>query len=94
MEEMTFRIFYHITVAREDIPKLSSTDKERVKEAIEEKLQEAPEIFGKPLRYSLKGYRALRVGDYRVIFRIEDDTVKILLIVHRSLAYQKINKRV
>ena len=91
---MTFRIFYHTTVVREDIPKLSSSDKERIKEAVEEKLQEVPEVFGKPLRHSLKGYRALRVGDHRIIFRIENDTVKIFLIAHRSLAYQKIKKRI
>lgn len=90
---MTFRILYHAAVVREDIQKLSSADKERIKEAIEEKLRETPEIFGKPLRYSLKGHRALRVGDYRVIFRIENDTVKIFLIAHRSFVYQKIKRR-
>lgn len=91
---MTFRILYHTAVVRDDIPKLSSADRKRVKEAIEEKLGGSPEIFGKPRRHSLRGYRALRVGDYRVIFRIENDTVKIFLIVHRSLAYQKIKKRI
>ncbi|MBI3019777.1 MAG: type II toxin-antitoxin system RelE/ParE family toxin [Parcubacteria group bacterium] len=89
---MTFRILYHVAVARDDIPKISSTERGRVKRAIEEKLQKTPEIFGKPLRHSIKGYRALRVGDYRVVFRIENDAVKIFLIAHRSLAYQKIEK--
>jgi len=56
-------------------------------DAIEEKLAVAPEIFGKPLRYSMKGYRSLRVGDYRVIYRIAGMTVRIARIAHRSTAY-------
>jgi len=43
-----------------------------------------PELYGKPLRRSLKGYRKLRVGDYRVIFRIEKHFIKIFVIQHRS----------
>ena len=88
-----FDIVYHESVVKEDIPRLSTTDKARVKKAIEEKLSTAPEAFGKPLRKSLKGYRKLRVGDYRLIFRIEDQTVKVLFISHRSLVYQVALKR-
>ena len=90
---MTFALLYHASVVKDDIPKLSPAHKGRIRDAIEDKLSHAPEIFGKPLRRSLKGYRALRVGDYRIIFHIENDSIKILLIAHRSLAYQKIKKR-
>lgn len=90
---MTFAIEYHEAVVKLDIPKLSSDQKERIKIAIEEKLLLAPDIFGKPLRRSLKGYRKLRVGDYRVVFRIEHRTIKVLVIEHRSRVYIKVSGR-
>ena len=72
---MKFILRYHEKVEKEDIPRLSREWKERIKETIEKKLTVEPETFGKPLRRSLKGYRKLRVGDYRVIFRIEKEIV-------------------
>lgn len=81
-------------MVKEDIPQLPETDKTRVRKAIEEKLRVSPEVFGKPLRQSLKGYRKLRVDDYRIIFRIEGDMVKIFYNAHRSVVYQKVEKRV
>ncbi|MFA5842143.1 MAG: type II toxin-antitoxin system RelE/ParE family toxin [Candidatus Gracilibacteria bacterium] len=84
---MIFKIQYAEAVVREDIPKLSKMMKVRIREAIEEKLTTHPEQFGKPLRRSLRGYRKLRVGDYRVIFRIEGFYVKIFRIQHRSVVY-------
>ena len=91
---LIFDVFYHIDVVAIDIPKLSTSDKNKIKKAIEEKLIYHPEIFGKPLRRSLKGYRKLRVGDYRVIYRIEGKKVKIFCIGHRSVVYQKADKRI
>ena len=74
---VNFEILYHPLVIKEDILKISTADKNNIKKAIENKLAISPEIFGKPLRRSLKGYRKLRVGDYRVIYRIEGKKVKI-----------------
>lgn len=90
---MTFVVQYADEVVREDIPKLSSEVKKRVKITIEKKLTIEPEKFGKPLRKSLKGYRKLRIGDYRVIFRIEEARVKIFAIGHRSTIYSDSQKR-
>lgn len=90
---MTFRILYERGVVKDDIPRLSKMDGERVRAAIENKLTTAPEVFGKPLRRSLKGYRALRVGDFRIVFRIQEHTVKILLIAHRSVVYERYQER-
>ena len=86
---MIYRIDYHELVVKEDIPKLSGANKLRIKKSIEDKLVTDPEVFGKPLRRSLKNYRSLRVGDYRVIFRIEEARVKIFIIQHRSVVYKK-----
>lgn len=89
-----FDIVYHPDVVKIDIPRLSNLDKNRIKKAIENKLATSPEIFGKPLRRSLKGYRKLRVGDYRAIYRIEGAKVKIFYIGHRSIVYEKADKRI
>lgn len=88
-----FEVIYHEVVVAKDIPKLSTTHKKRIKSAIKGKISTEPEIFGKPLRHSLKGYRKLRVGDYRIIFRVEKKTVKIFYIGHRSTVYREIIKR-
>lgn len=89
-----FTIYYHPKVIRGDIPLLSTTWKVRIKSAIEEKLTTTPEKFGKPLRQSLSGYRKLRVGDYRIVFRIKDRTVLIFAILHRSVVYKNHSTRV
>ena len=46
--------------------------------------------FGKPLRYSLKGHKRLRVSDYRVVYRIDPQTktVFIVAIKHRKDVYE------
>jgi|SRR3989338_1752449 len=91
--EIVFGVVYHSAVVREDIPHLDEVWRVTIKNAIERKLTTHPDVHGKPLRRSLKGYRALRVGDYRVIFRIEKRSIKILAILHRSDAYRKMDKR-
>ncbi len=86
-------VIYHKLVVKEDIPKLSTADKKRINGAIKEKLSINPEMFGKPLRRYLKGYRKLRVGDYRIIFRIEKKMIKIFYIGHRSVVYREVLAR-
>lgn len=88
-----FKVIYHPLVVSEDIPKLSSQASKRIRKAIEQRLITQPDLYGKPLRRSLKGYRKLRVGDYRVVFRIEAKTVIIIIIQHRSVVYDKVTKR-
>ena len=89
-----FKILYHHLVVHDDISKLSTVWKKNIKKAIETKLTTKPDLYGKPLRRSLRNYRKLRVGDYRIIFRIEDNTVKVFAIQHRSVIYSTIGKRV
>ena len=90
---LKFEIVYHQKVAEEDIPRLPSAWKTKIRDAIEEKLYAYPDLYGKPLRHSLKGYRKLRVGDYRVVFRIAGSKVLILAILHRSVVYREMEKR-
>lgn len=88
-----YTILYDAEVINSDIPKLSKANRLRVQRAIEEKLHVSPEIFGLPLRRSLKGRWKLRVGDYRIIFIVEKSTVFISAILHRSVVYVQAEKR-
>ena len=89
-----FEIEYHHLVVSVDIPKLSTEWKEKIQRAIKHRLSIHPDLYGKPLRRSLKGYWKLRVGDYRVIFKIDKNAVKIFIIQHRSAVYDEIDKRI
>jgi len=83
-----YRIEY-LEQVRKDLKPISKSDKEKIRSAIETKLSSNPIEFGKPLQYSLKGLRRLRVGDYRVIFQI-DQSNKIVLVIkigHRREIY-------
>ncbi len=86
-------ILYHPLVVSVDIPKLGSVERKRIKKAIEAKLTVHPEMYGVPLHTSLVGFRKLRVGDYRVVFRIAKKKVMIFVIAHRSVVYKLGDKR-
>ncbi len=88
-----FRLLYHPDVKEIDLPLLDSKAKERIKKAIEERLAIAPEQYGKPLRKNLSGYWKLKVGDYRVVFKVIKNDVLILGVVHRRDIYEKVKKR-
>ena len=85
-----YTVEYLDSVIEEDLPKLPTTVRSMIKKAIEERLMVDPIGFGKPLRYSLKGYRRLRVSDYRIVYRIEVKTNVILIsaIKHRKDVYE------
>ncbi len=84
-----YRISYADEVVKDDLPNILEPWKTEIRKAIETKLTTRPEIYSRPLRRSLKGYRKLRVGGYRIIFRIENNNVKIFIIQHRSTVYTK-----
>ena len=83
-----FQLRYHPDVPGEDIPALNRDIRGRLRKAIESRLTRAPQDYGKPLMGNLSGYWSLRVGDYRVVYRIEARDVKIISIAHRRDAYQ------
>lgn len=84
-----FEIQFRKEVIDTDLPKIDIVWQKKIKRAIQIKLSTQPQLYGKPLRRSLKDYRKLRVGDYRIIFRIDGNTVKIFAIKHRSIVYRE-----
>ena len=85
-----WQIHYADQVVDHDIPSLTSAVRDRIRRAIESKLMTDPLHFGKPLRDSLSGHRSLRVGDYRVLYRLahEERAVHIVAIAHRRDIYE------
>ena len=86
---IVYTIEYLESVIKDDISKLPKIEKKRIKKAIEERLTQDPCRFGKPLRYSLKNCRRMRVGYYRIIFKLETTVILIVKIVHRKEIYKK-----
>jgi mRNA interferase RelE/StbE len=91
---LPFELRYHPDVRYVDIPQLNETLKKRIKKAVEERLSTSPHQYGEPLRKTLKGYWKLRVGDYRVVYRVEGNEVWIFAIINRKDVYKKIIKRI
>ncbi len=87
---MELKVFYHPKVVSEDVPSLPKVIQQRVKKAVENKLITHPQTFGEPLRGSLMPLWKLRVGDYRIVFDIEDNGVYIHAIGHRKNIYTRI----
>ncbi|MEW6008725.1 MAG: type II toxin-antitoxin system RelE/ParE family toxin [Candidatus Omnitrophota bacterium] len=87
---MEYELVYHPDILKYDLPKIPQNIKVTIKRAIEERLLNDPIAVGSPLRQSLKGYRKLRVGDYRVIYKIQGKLIMILKIGHRKEVYTKV----
>ncbi|MDQ3717038.1 MAG: type II toxin-antitoxin system RelE/ParE family toxin [Actinomycetota bacterium] len=54
-------------------------------------LSDNPHRLGKPLALGLEGLHSARRGNYRVIYRIDDDAdlIEVLAIEHRADVYRR-----
>ena len=79
--------------ARRELRKLDSGTQQIILRYLRERIatKEDPRRFGKPLRHNLAGLWRYRVEDYRLICRIEDDRVVVLVlqIGHRRDVYDE-----
>ena len=89
MKNPLFEIVYHPDVPAKDLPRISEDWRQKIRKSIETKLTYGPGEFGEPLRRTMKGYWKLRVGDYRVIYKISGRNVTIFRIGHRREVYGK-----
>ena len=78
---------------RGDLKKIGNILKSRVKRAIETRLVVDPEKHGQPLKGNFKGFRKLRIGEYRIVYKVVEDEILILGIRHRREVYKAIEKR-
>lgn len=83
---MKFKIAFKKSVSR-DLKKIDKKNVDKILAKIDEvlsiKADQYPELKG-----SFSGLRKCRIGHYRIIFTIINDTVIILRIKHRKNAYK------
>jgi len=87
-----YTLRYDPRVADHDLVKIPTETRRRIARLIEARLATSPERFGMPLR-ALGGYWKLRVGDYRVVYKIAEDEVWILAVMPRKDVYPRASRR-
>lgn len=83
---MSYKIAFKKSVSR-DLKKIGKDQAERILTKIEERLPEKADTFPS-LAGKFAGLRKFRVGDYRVIYTIIEDTALVLRISHRRDSYR------
>ena len=83
---MSYKIAFKKSVSR-DLRKLDKVQAEKILTKIEEHLPDKADSFPS-LTGKFTGLRRFRVGDYRVIYSIIEDTALILRISHRRESYR------
>lgn len=73
----------------EDLKKLDKSVVKKILSRIETYLAQDPKGLGKPLKGDFQGYWRYRWGDYRVIYRIAEREILIIVlrISHRKEVY-------
>ena len=88
---MAWAIEFHPDAAKE-LKKLGRKAAARIVETLETRIAslDDPRTLGAPLKGEHEGYWRWRIGDYRVIARIEDEKITILVVrvAHRREAYR------
>ncbi len=84
-----YRLLYKKPAAK-DIAKLSGQVQKRLKQKLEWFIEQAdPLQFTEPLTRPADAQYRFRVGDYRVLFDVEDKALIILHIQHRREVYRR-----
>ena len=76
---MTYRLSISRAV-RTEIDRLPGNIRQRVRRAIAQLAQEPRPEGAKPLEGELTGYYRIRLDDYRIIYRVEDDEVLVEIV--------------
>ena len=84
---MAYSLGYKKSVQR-DLKQISKLEAERILDHIEQKLVNDPES-NPLLKGRFAGLRRYRVGDYRVIYFLQENEICILRIGHRRDVYKQ-----
>jgi len=91
MKKSPYRIFF-TKEAKKSNEKLDPSIAKIIRKAIES-LAVNP-AKGKPLAYELAGLRSLRTSDYRIVYRMKEKDLFIIVIAvgHRKEIYEKLKE--
>jgi mRNA interferase RelE/StbE len=90
---LMFQISYHPKVPH-DLERINKTEILRIRDRVDKKLSAKPQLYGIRLRGELREYWKLRVGDYRIVYKISNKNVFILAIKHRKEVYKMAEDRI
>ena len=77
---MSWKVIYHSEVAN-DLESLGRAEAARVMRVIDERIRQAePDKIGKLLRGSLAGYRRLRTGHIRIVYRVNMEMIEVIVV--------------
>ncbi|BBO72949.1 translation repressor RelE [Desulfosarcina widdelii] len=76
---MIWSILYHHDIEG-DLDSIGPSAARRIVKAIDSKLTRHPMDFGAPLSGNLADFRKLRVGDYRVVYKVHEKTVVVYVL--------------
>lgn len=77
-----------------DLPRLDAEPRRRIRRKLEQ-IRADPHGYGKPLGRGLAGLYKVRVGKYRIVYRVREAERLILLIAiaHREEIYERVRQR-
>jgi mRNA interferase RelE/StbE len=77
---MAWKVKLHHKVA-EDLDDLGDSAAFKILKAIQDKIENGePDKLGLPLRGELAGCRKIRVGDTRIVYRVDKQAVEVLIV--------------
>jgi mRNA interferase RelE/StbE len=77
---MNWKVIYHPEVVG-DLESLGKAEAARVMRVIDERIRQGePDKIGKPLHGSLAGYRRLRAGHIRIVYRVNMNMIDVIVV--------------
>jgi mRNA interferase RelE/StbE len=77
---MTWTVQFHPDI-QNDFRRLGRTEARNIQNVIETRIKNGePDKIGKPLSGELKGYRRLRTGQTRIVYRVDTGRIEVLII--------------
>ena len=75
--------------AEKDLAKMGKEEAREIHRFLKDRVAPDPKAFGKNLKGQLREFWRWRVGDYRILAKIEDDRLLVLVVQlgHRSKIY-------
>lgn len=77
--------------AEKELKKLGKQESQKITIYLRERVATNPRAIGKALKGELREFWRYRIGDYRVLAKIQDEKLLVLVvhIGHRSKVYEK-----
>jgi len=86
---LAYNVIWH-EQALDDLKALDRKAAGKIIERVKNRLSQAPEKLGKPLKGVLKGLNRYRLGDYRIVYTIDkaENQISVLYVGRRKDIYR------